>query len=476
MHPLTHLILRAATCLSTVFFVAGCNSSDARARAALGAYETAAAANDPVGAREALLQLVRAKDDVADYWVQLGKVQASMGSYGDAYYAFTRAYELDRSNPQLLRAVTELALRSGNISLAKSHAEELEIVAPGDPWVKLTDGWVAFSQSHFDQALAAGESLLADSPFDPAATVLKARALLGLQREDEAVDLLTKQVESQPSDVGSLQLLAKIYDRHDDWPKVVQISRRLMQLAPEDQQNSLLLIKAAFLSGNVPIGRQVSLRLLQPAADPSLVRTVLDLWSDYWPSPQRLNDARKLAVAENGLAQKMVYAEFLNRSGNVADAIRLSADLAGLPVNAKNAEANAVLADAWSRSGNLGAAKSRFDAILAFDPGNSTALQGRSELELRTGNAAAAVLDAQKLVTVLPDSSDGRLLLVRSYLAAGNARWADRALWAAFQEIPADERIYAALQATKRGDGEGLRDLQGEFARQRDSKLNRGLM
>ena len=73
-----------------------------RARAGrLGEYQAAAAANDLVGARKALLELVGAKDDVADYWVELGKVQASMGSYGDAYYAFTRAYELDRSNPDL---------------------------------------------------------------------------------------------------------------------------------------------------------------------------------------------------------------------------------------------------------------------------------------------------------------------------------------------------------------------------------------
>ena len=65
---------------------------------------------------------MRAKEDVPDYWVELGKLQASMGSYSDAYYAFTRAYELDRSNPELLRAVTELALRSGDIYAGPKRA------------------------------------------------------------------------------------------------------------------------------------------------------------------------------------------------------------------------------------------------------------------------------------------------------------------------------------------------------------------
>lgn len=222
-----HTILSIAACLSAACLTAGCNSSDARAQDALGAYQAATASNDLVGARKALLQLVGAKDDVPDYWIELGKLQASMGSYGDAYYAFTRAYELDRSNPDVLRAVTELALRSGDIALAESRARELDIVAPGDPWVKLTDGWAAVSRSRFDRAVAAADSILASSPFDPGATVLKARALLGLNREDEARDLLIKQVAAQPSDTGSLGFLAKIYERHEDWPKVLETAQRL---------------------------------------------------------------------------------------------------------------------------------------------------------------------------------------------------------------------------------------------------------
>src|SRR4051812_19470923 len=104
MPPSVYLILRMGACLSALCLLAGCSSSDSRAQQALTAYQAAAAANDIPGARQALLQLVRAKEDVPDYWVELGKLQASTGSYAEAYYAFTRAYELDRSNPELLRA------------------------------------------------------------------------------------------------------------------------------------------------------------------------------------------------------------------------------------------------------------------------------------------------------------------------------------------------------------------------------------
>ena len=472
----THLILRTAACISVAFLIGGCSSSDARAREALSAYQSAAASNDMIGARRALLELVRAKDDVPDYWVELGKLQTSMGNFGDAYYAFTRAYELDRSNVDILRAVTELALRSGDISLARSHAQDLEILSPGDPWVKLTNGWAAYNESHFDQAIAAADSSLAASPYDPGAIILKARSLMSLHREGEATDLLTKQVKAQPSDMSSLQLLARIYVRDADWTKVVPVANQIVGLNPMDRENALLLIQAAFRSGNVAAGRQASLRLLnRPNVDRALILSVLGLWTDYWPSSQRMTDAKTLANASPP-QQRLVYAAFVGRLGDSADEMRLANRDAALPVSAATAEANAVLADGLSRSGNFAAAKNRFDAVLAFDPGNATALRGRAELAIRTGNARAAVEDAQKLVTLLPNSAADRLLLARSYAAAGDRAWVDRTLWTAFEAIPADEKIYAALEASRKGDPEATRNLREEFDRQRDAKSNRGLL
>jgi predicted Zn-dependent protease len=442
----------------------------------LNAYQSASAVNDLIGARRALLQLVRAKDDVPDYWVELGKLQASMGNYSDAYYAFSRAYELDRSNPDLVRAVTQLALKAGDLPSALSHAEELEVLAPGDPWPKIVKGWAAISESHYDQALTAADAILATTPYDPSATVLKARALLGLNRQEEATDLLVKQAQAQPSDSGSMELLARLYTRENDWAKLLQVAQRLTQLAPNNINYGLMVVEAGFRSGNVAAARAASYQLLKADASPSTVRSVLTLWQDYWPSQQRIADARALAATTSGLQSCLVYASFLSQFGSPSDAVRLSKSAATLPINAGNAEANAVLADAWTRLGNDGAAMNRFDAVLAFDPGNASALRGRAELELKLHQPAAAIVDAEKLTTVLPTSADDRLLLARSYAAAGNQSWVNRTLWSAFQDIPADEKLFAALQATKKGDPDATRELQEEFDRQRDSKLGRGMI
>jgi len=451
-----------------------CNSSDSKAQAALGAYQAAEAANDMFGARRALLQLVRAKDDVADYWAELGKVQAAIGSYNDAYYAFTRAYELDRSNPDLIRALAELALRSGDIGAAQSHAEELEVLAPDDPWVKMVKGWSAYSDSHFDDALSISDQILAASPGNQIAIQLKARALISLRREGDAADLLSKQVQAQPNDYGSFALLSRIYEHQNDWAKVTECAQQMVNLNP-DSKPRLLLVRAALRSVNVTVARNASLELLHPDAAPQLVSSILDLWADYWPSRQRISDARSLAASAPPQLE-VLYAAFLSRVGSPADALRLTQGSANFPVRAENAEANAVFADALSRTGNIAAAKARFDAVLAFDSGNATALRGRAELELRTGNAKSAIEDAQKLVTVLPNSARDRLLLARAFIAAGQKDWADRTLWTAFQEIPADDDIYNALRRTRSGDADAMNEVQEEFERQRDAKLSQGLL
>lgn len=467
-----HNLLFAACLMASV---AACSSSDSRAQNALAQYHAAAAEADLPRAQRALLQLVRAKEDVSDYWIELAKVQVSMGSFSDAYHSYTRAYELDRSNPALLRAVTELALRTGDFATAEKRAGELEVVAPGDPWVKITYGWGALSRSQFTDALATSESLLQATPHEPTGTVLKARALLGLKRGPEAVELLETQVQTQPTDIGSLDLLSGIYRRRGEWAKAADTAERISKLSPENQGNWLVLIEAALRAGDVAEARRASAQVLQPNADPTLIRSVLTLWRDHWNSPQRVQDARALAAGA-GPQQKLVYAAFLSRAGDPATAARLSAPAATLPVEATNSEANAVLADASMRMGRAGEARRRFDAVIAFDPGNATALRGRAELHLKTGNAAAAVSDAQKLVSVLPTSADDRLLLARCFAAGGKTDWVDRTLWAALQDIPANDKIHAALAARKKGDQVATRQLENEFARQLDARLRRSVL
>jgi predicted Zn-dependent protease len=450
----------------------GCDFSQWRARGAEADYQAAVADNNLVAARDALTRLVAIQDNVADNWVQLGKLQASMGSIDAAYYSFTRANELNRGDPSILRALTEIALRGGDFVAAQAHGKELDVVAPGDTWAKLAAGYANLTQGHFEDAAKVADTILVDSPNEANGVLLKARALLGENREEEALKLLRSQVQAQPADLGNWALMAKIYRRHSDWRNVAQAARRVIGLNPGDPETSLLLIEAALRSGDASGGREASLRLLQADSDPARISAVLDLWSSYRPTSQAIADAEQLAAKAIGARRKLIYANFLNRAGRPAVAMRIASGFAGLPITADNAEPNAVIADSLALSGQFADAKARFDAVLAFDPGNSTALRGRSELLLRTGQPKPAIEDAQKLVSVLPQSDRDRLLLARCYAANGDKQAAQRALWDGFQAILADEPIYLAIRSTKQGNEDSLRAVDDEFDLQRDAQLN----
>jgi predicted Zn-dependent protease len=453
--------------------LASCNSPQSRAAAAYSEYQAAAAANDLPSARRALLKLVAARDDNSQAWLELGRVQAALGSYSDAYYAFSRARELDRSNPELLRTLTQFALSAGNLPEAQKNASDLEIVAPGDPWVPITRGFSALAEHRYQDAINASEEVLRNTPFDSVARSLKARALLGQDRRDDAIALLTSQVQAQPSDVLSLQLLAKIYRLSGSWADVERVSIALLNLKPDEEATGLAAAEASFRAGDVDAARKISLKLLG-RADPQITKSVLDLWRESWGSDARVAEAFRLGRASAAEAQRLLYAQFLVDVGHPDEALAL-AGRASLPVSAKNVSANAVIGAALAEKGLLGPARQRLDAVLAYDGSNPIALRARCKLSLGV-NPAASILDAQGLVSALPDSPEGRLLLARAYSAAGRPDEAQQALWSAFHDIPANDLIYAALSSSLRGNPQRLRSLKDEFEVQRGLQLEQGLL
>ena len=89
-----------------------------------------------------------------------------------------------------------------------------------------------------------------------------------------------------------------------------------------------------------------------------------------------------------------------------------------------------------------------------------------------------AVVDAQRLVSANPDDGEDRLLLARAFAAAGNKREVARTLWQAFQDLPGDESVIAALKSAlvSTGDLDGVRRLNDEFADRRKAKLVKDLV
>jgi predicted Zn-dependent protease len=454
--------------------LSGCSSSDQQAAEAFSNYETQLDAGDLFAARKSLLKAVGERDDVPDYWEALGRLQLQLGDMDDANYAFTRANELDRSNPKVLSALAQISLAGGNLDAAHNYARELALLSPNDPSVLLVNGYLAFRQGELDSADADADKLIAMLPLDTGAKLLKARVLAAQGEQGEAIDLLEKQAAAKPNDADSLKALLLLLKRQDDWPKIAAAAARLARLRPNDDSAALTAIEAAFRANDVPMAMKLSVGLLGPSAKPGQMDSVLQLWARFWPSPAAVQQARELASAAPP-QQRLAYASFFNEMGHPREAAELAGGSAQTPVTLANSSRNAIFAQALAISGHAAAARTLLDAVLAKDPDHVYALRSRTELEISSKQFRSAVRDAERLVTIEPNSADDRLLLARSYEAGGDPHGAIECLWNAFHDIPADEQIYQALRLrVLKSDGNaGAAQVDSEFNHQRDVKLAR---
>ena len=444
------------------------------AKEAYNLYQVAVAEGNLPIERVALMRLVKAQEEVPDYWMELGKVDIQLGDYSRAYDAFMRAHELDRSNVQALVALTQLALISGQLPLADEHARTLSLLDPNNPAVILVNGYMALSAGNFDKADAAADKLLATQPNDPSSNILKARVLIDRQKIDDAIALLEKQHLAAPDDRQSLRALTSIYRSRDDWRNVARVQGALVRLDPKDPKNAEKFVEALLRAGDIADAGSASAPLLSNAAPPEVSEATLLLWARFAPKAIVPNVA---ALANSVVGDKRaIFADYFNRIGKPSAAARLLGS--PKPISPANSRWNAVLAQAMALQGQLAPARQLFDQVLEREPDQVDALRGRSALEARTGMAKQAVIDAQRLVSVTPDTGEDRLLLAEAYAAAGSKGDVGRTLWEAFQDLPDDERVRAALRVmlASSGDADGQRRLDEEYADRKMTRLTKELV
>ena len=468
--------LAAATLTLGAIPLGGCGYlNDRSARTDYAQYQAAMAAGDLRQARRALLRLTRVKQDVAEYWIALGQVQIQLDSYRQAYSAFNRAHELDRTNVPVLASMAQLALLSGDLDLANEQARSLALLSPDNPAVILVRGYTDLRSGNLDKAEAAADTLLADSPDDSFAKVLKARVLVARDKTDEAIALMEAQHRAVPNDLGAIRALSAIYRSREDWRNLARIEIDAHRRSPQDRAVAAQAIEASLRAGDVVSARQISTPYLSPKTNLKVLEATLEMWALYAPPGAVLPDAPKLANAAAGDA-RVSFANYFNDVAKPAIAEALLGS-GRLPVTPENARFNAVLAQALSLQGKADEAKQLFDRVLDREPDQSEALRGRSMLETRAGMTKQAVIDAQRLVIINPKSGKDRLLLAQVYRASGNRKEVLRTLWEAFQDLPEDEIVVSALQKAlaSAGDADGKQRLTEEYADRRKATLTKEL-
>lgn len=453
----------------------GCNDRQERAQSALDQYQSALASGDLAAAKAALGLLVKADDTNAGYWTELAKLSLTLEDYPGAYDAFVRAHELNRANVEVLSALTQLALRSGNLPLAEQHSRELAILSPDDPAVSLTMSYVALQRSDYARARELADELLRQSPYDPSAKILSARIFLAEGESTEAIALLEEQVRLQPSDWQSLHALASIYEVREQWAEASASGRKLLQWRPQDQQARARLINAELRAGQVEQALATTLTGLQKVEQIDMDRTLWP-WLALGRSSQIADEILAFGNGEKH-GRRIASARFLALAEKPAGVLELLRDQQTKKVDASSASVIGLLGTALTQSGKVTSGLQMLEQVLTFDGANADALRGRAEARSRLGRHQQAIEDAQKLVAGNSDSVAARLLLARIHGRAGDGASARRALWDAFHELPGERTIFEALMplvAASYGP-QAVNRLKQEFLDQQNQKMIRSL-
>ncbi|MEG8037968.1 hypothetical protein QP166_00880 [Sphingomonas sp. LR60] len=448
--------------------LSGCGSREERAGKFASVYEAAMANNDPVMARLAMQQAVGFDDSNPDYWQQLGQVELMLGDYSGAYNAYLRANELDHNRPVVLQALADLAVIGGHIEDAQRYAKQVLLLRPDDPAPQTTLGFVALRNRDYEAALKHADAVLASRIDDSNATILKARALAGLNKSDAALTLLSDFVTGHPSDATALDALGDMSGRFGNLAGQKEAQSREITLRPKDMGLRVAYARTLYRLGERAAAHDLTYPIASSGEHQGRLIDILGLWLQYEPRDAAIAQVRQLA-AQASTADKMRYAYFLMLAGQARDAEALVAPLVSLPVTAANAAPLALLAQTQAMQGRDDEALTLLNAVLTFDDGNILALRARTDLYLRTGRGRQAVFDAQRLVASKPRSADDRVRLARAYALAGQPQLAENTYRAGIQAIGADPLLFGGLREflVKAGRSDELADLQQQFVEQK---------
>lgn len=442
----------AFSILASICLIA-CDTSGEKADRARNQAQVAFEAGNLLEARRAMLAAVQAKDDDAGLWLLLGRAQLGLGDVAGAYQSYARAVELDRADAEALQAIADLSLVAGRLEDAERYAEQLQLLQPGSAGPIATKGFIDLARNKPQQAVAKADAVLALRPFDPAGSILKARALTAQNEFAAAAQLLEEQLKQRGPTASILKTLLRVYQGHENEAGILNTKRRLSELDPDNIDLAYDYAEQLYRSGDKAVARGAATRVID--ADPSSKRLakVLDLWAAFESREQAVTNSRDLAASATP-ANQVLHADFLIDQGEprMAEALLQSQEEA--TISAETADAVAVFARARSRLGDETTALRRLDAVLAFDPGNDLALRARVDIDLAHHCVDQTLANVRRLVADNPASSEDRLRLASCYMGRGNRQLAETTLRAAFNEIPGDESLYRALQSFLKRSGE----------------------
>ncbi len=423
--------------------MAGCNNryEEAAKNAALA--ESLLTNGNLVEARESIQRALIARDDVAEYFVLLARIELAAQQPVNAFNAYSRALDLQADNPEILLNIAELGLRTGRLKEAAGASDRLLLLFPGTPRALLVKGLIAIEDGRLEEANEVASTILARNPSDIGGTILAARLSALDGRFDDAISILTNAREKTNDQAPINAALLEVYRAQGNasgmlsvFPGVVKQSSAL------SGDYELDFINFLYKTNDVPGARAQAVTAIERRpSDRGFLTALAALFLEYDAAP--FSSGQIASYSQNGTGElQLVLARFFFETGQYETA----QELLKLPLAGKAKEAQALLARILIAQKRNAEADQLIAVVLKGDPRNPDTLLARSARNLSRGRIEAAIEDANIVSSDAPQEYAGYVALAKAQLGKGVEVRARQIYERGVSALPQNAQLVAAYE------------------------------
>jgi len=428
------IIAASALCLSLV--MGGCHSGMEKADAWEGQYDRAMSNQAYPYALLAIKKSLSYDDTTARRYIKMAELQLQMGQPAGAAASFQAALDLEPDNIEALENLSILAVRGGQFDAAQRYIDPLLSLNPNDPAGLLASGAIALGQRHFSEASRLSDRIIQALPDRADGYVLKARALDGLGKTREAIDLLEKRATLAEDPRDYLFQIMTFYRHVGDMQGIRATAIKMMPLYPNDPRYAIEAARAYAATGKQDKVHEIVDDLLNRFHNnPDVLIAIGDFWRDTQPIAVARTEVLKVATGAPPRVRSALADQLIDM-GDPQNALKLLASLAPDEVTGRNVDAQTHYARALLATGQIAQAQAKVDAVLQFDENNPEALLVRSRIKLQAKDYRGAFTDAQLVANDDDSNEEAALLVAQIYAAQGNQVLAAGAFGTARQKFP----------------------------------------
>lgn len=396
--------------------LSGCSDRAGQAAEAASLAEAQLEAGNLADARRNIQQAIILRDDVAEYFILLGRVELESGEVSGAFNAYSRALDLQADNIDVLQSIAELGLQTDRIVEADEAATRMLLLFPGSTRAMLVKGFIAIEEGRMDDARKFAKDITDINPLDQGGAILSARVSAIEGRFDEAVRELAR-ARGDAAEAEALDAtLLEIYRAQGNATGMRSVFPQVIAATQDRAQYLLDYVNFLYKVGAVQSARGEALKVLANRPNDIVALTGLArLFEEYDPQPLTPGQLETLSSSGTRISQ-VAIGRFYLEAGQLTNAFKAIQR----PFNEDVVEARALASRIMLAQGRSREAEQAAQDVLAFDPRNSDALLTRSAILLAKGETDRALEDANIVVSDAPQEYAGYVALAKAHVAKGS--------------------------------------------------------